>query len=306
MLPTAFRICSSARARECILRVLAAHHGGPAVRLRVPSPVASGRRERAVAGHLHPGHCHCAGCASSARSVHCSCTHLCDSMANSCLGARSWHNPSAMVGSSLRRSACCGMTRQQPPSFQRFGGRSTAGMKDRLFSKSCVAQSSLCYALCSGGFISKNIAVTCAAPKLSHSMPSTGSHEGGLVRFDTINCSVMFGCHAGTALPGRHAALRGVNSQTAEQFFSWCMDPFVRSVVNMTPAVFEVFLLLVAHFYNTTICASVGPSARVRAHRPRPAPSRRARNRPADCLRCRLDSCRWLHGASIYIYIYRV
>jgi hypothetical protein len=148
-------------------------------------------------------------------------------------------------------------------------------MKDRLFSKSCVEKSSLCYALCFGGFISKNIAVTCAAPKLSHSMPSTGSHEGGLVRFDTINCSVMFGCHAGTALPGRHAALRGVNSQTAEQFFSW-VDPFVRFVVNMTPAVFEVFLLLVTHFYNTTICASVGPSARLRAHRPRPAPSRRA------------------------------
>lgn len=73
----------------------------------------------------------------------------------------------------------------------------------------------------------------------------------------------------------RHAALRGVNSQTAEQFFSW-VDPFVRFVVNMTPAVFEVFLLLVTHFYNTTICASVGPSARLRAHRPRPAPSRRA------------------------------
>ena len=56
----------------------------------------------------------------------------------------------------------------------------------------------------------------------------------------------------------QHAALRGVNSQTAE-------DSFVRSVVNMTPAVFEVF---VTHFYNTTICASVGPSARVKAHRP--------------------------------------
>eukprot|EP00435_Cladocopium_sp_Y103_P036568 s1012_g9.t1 len=56
----------------------------------------------------------------------------------------------------------------------------------------------------------------------------------------------------------RHAELRGVNSQTAEQFFAW-VDPFVRSVVNMTPAVFEVFLLLITHFYNTTIC---GPSAR--------------------------------------------
>ena len=78
----------------------------------------------------------------------------------------------------------------------------------------------------------------------------------------------------------RHAALQGVNSQTAEQFFSW-VDPFVRSVVNMSPAVFEAFLLLVTHFYNTTICGPALHAARARPHRTRPARAQRASRAPA-------------------------
>ena len=72
-------------------------------------------------------------------------------------------------------------------------------------------------------------------------------------------------------LRANHSELHGVNSQTAEQFFAW-VDPFVRSVVGMTPAVFEWFLLLLTHFYNTTICGSLARSAqtrrRVRRNRP--------------------------------------
>eukprot|EP00438_Fugacium_kawagutii_P019339 Skav202390 [mRNA] locus=scaffold1406:411525:413741:- [translate_table: standard] len=86
--------------------------------------------------------------------------------------------------------------------------------------------------------------------------------------------------HLPEVLREQHAALAGVNSQTAEQFFSWA-DPFVRSVVNMTPAVFEVFLLLVTHFYNTMICASTVPMGRRRGTGRRPASSR-APSRRAD------------------------
>ena len=74
--------------------------------------------------------------------------------------------------------------------------------------------------------------------------------------------------HLPEVLRGQHPQLSGVNSQTAEQFFAW-VDPFVRSVVGMTPAVFEVFLLLLTHVYNISIC---GSSSRPFKPRPRQRP----------------------------------
>lgn len=80
----------------------------------------------------------------------------------------------------------------------------------------------------------------------------------------------------------RHPQLKDVNTQTAEQFFAWA-DTFVRSTSSMSPAVFEAFLLILVHFYNTAVCGQ--RSQRPRVHRAAPAPrpaSAHARSQRGD------------------------
>ena len=71
----------------------------------------------------------------------------------------------------------------------------------------------------------------------------------------------------------RHPQLAEVNTQTAEQFFSWA-DPFVRSTASMTPAVFQAFVLILVHLYNSVVCNDS-------AARRRPRPARRRNGGPA-------------------------
>lgn len=87
--------------------------------------------------------------------------------------------------------------------------------------------------------------------------------------------------HMPEVLRARHPRLQDVNTQTAEQFFSW-LDPFVRSAACMTPSVFRVFVQILIHLFNSFICASHGRRVRPRPVRvPPPLAGSRARQSAA-------------------------
>ena len=77
----------------------------------------------------------------------------------------------------------------------------------------------------------------------------------------------------------RHPQLAAVNTQTAEQFFSWA-DPFVRSTASMTPSVFQAFVLILVHLYNSIVCGDSAAQLRRRPNRRRNAPAAAAPLRP--------------------------
>ena len=77
----------------------------------------------------------------------------------------------------------------------------------------------------------------------------------------------------------RHPQLAAVNTQTAEQFFSWA-DPFVRSTASMTPSVFQAFVLILVHLYNSIVCGDSAAQLRRRPSRRRNTPAAAAPLRP--------------------------
>lgn len=77
----------------------------------------------------------------------------------------------------------------------------------------------------------------------------------------------------------RHPQLAGLNTQTAEQFFSWA-DPLVQSTASMAPSVFQAFVLILVHLYNSIICNDSATQIRRRPNRRHNNPAAAAPVRP--------------------------